>query len=206
MVKAKILAAHRNNNLTWILFFLAVLLFFIVATKAFAKANASFILEPAKKTLASGDELILTVSLDTGQGNKTNSYIASLSYPEDQLEFVSIDTSKSPFNMALEAKGGDGKVTIMRGTTEAQSGKALVGTVKFKAKTSTSSDRVTVSNNSAIISSLDNTNILPGSTVQNSPNTVTERAKNPMGQIGEKLSAILGIFGWIKNFFSSFFK
>ena len=203
MPKAQVIAIRKNHNLVWTFFFFSILLFFLSTTKASAQ---EITLEPNKESLASGDELVLTVNLDTGTGNETNSYIASLDYPEDKLEFVSIDTSKSPFNMALESKGGEGKVTIMRGTTEAKTGKVLVGTVNFKAKASTPASVVTVNDDSAIIRSSDNTNILPGSTVQNSAPSGKSMEGSGADSAQEKSSGIMGIWEWIKNFFSSLFK
>ncbi len=174
-----------------------------LSAEAFAQSSPQILLEPNKKTVSAGEILSITVSLDTGAGNASNSYIASLEYPKDKLTYESIDADKSPFTMALEAEGGDGKVSIIRGSTKALEGKLIAGTVNFKAKVETGAEVVTVSKDSAIIRSSDNTNILPGSTVQKSNDPANE--VSPQVVKSQQSGGIMGIFEWIKNFFSSLF-
>ena len=176
-----------------------------------SQAHAQSIdLDPNKPSIAAGETLTITVSVDTGTGNGSNSYIAALDYPEDKLSFDSINTDNSPFNMALESEGGDGKVSIIRGSTKTLEGKNFAATVNFKAKSQVAASEVKVNNDSAIIRSSDNTNILPGSTVQKA-----EDAQMPAGDHGmtnnetteaDKSGGLSGFFTWIKNIFSSFFK
>jgi hypothetical protein len=180
------------------------LIFFslIVTPLAQAQISAQFLLEPANTQIASGNFVELTVTMNTGE-SKVNSYAAELNYPADKLTFESINTEGSPFTMALESKGGNGKVSIIRGTTTAVSGEALIGKISFKANSSVNTNEITISNNSAIISS-DNKNILPGSTVidnsthapSNEPriNEPTQPSPNPVVRI---LNSIIKLFSSI---------
>lgn len=191
----------RNKSLPLLISVTSLILVFA------AQAHAQSInLEPDKPSVAAGETLTIKVSVDTGPGNGSNSYIAALDYPKDKLTFDSINTENSPFNMALEAKGGDGKVSIIRGSTKALEGKHFAAAVHFKAKSQTGAGEVTVSNDSAIIRSSDNTNILPGSTVQKDNGSGTPAMENETMVNKNQSGSFMGIINWIKNLFSSFFK
>lgn len=186
---------------------IAVLSLFLSA-EAFAQTTPQIILTPNSKPVSKGEDLAVKVELETGKGNGTNSYMAILSYPQDKLEFVSINTDGSPFAMSLVSKGGDGKVSMIRGSTKTVEGKLLAGTVNFKAKSQADASDVKVTNESAIIRSSDNSNILPGSTVQNSKPSSSEGLPGSTIQEGAGSTSnwINAIFNSIKNFFSSLFK
>lgn len=183
-----------------------ILVLVTTATPSLAQSVGQIILEPSKQSVSAGEDLTIKVSIDTGAGNETNSYQASLKYPEDKLTFESINTDTSPFNMALQATGENGEVKIIRGSVKKLEGKIFAANVKFKAKADTGADVVTVANDSAIIRSSDNTNVIPGSTLNNDSGN-SESQDNVMAQISNKmnLSEIWGIFEKIKNFFSSLF-
>ena len=181
---------------------LIVLVSALMVVPVFAQSVPAITLESSKDLVKSGEELLVTVNLDPGEGNKTNSFIASLSYPQDKLTFESVDPDKSSFKMALQADGGNGKVTIIRGSIGPLKGKQVAGEVKFKATKDVSASEITVNNDSAIIRTSDNTNILPGSTVQN--NSGGQAQDNP--ESSESSGGVFAIFESIKNFFLSFFK
>lgn len=184
----------------------------VFSAQAYAQTTPEILLTPDLKTVDAGKKLAVKVEVVTGEGNGVNSYIASLSYPEDRLTFDSINTDGSPFSMALEAKGGDGKVKIIRGSTKTVEGKLFAATVNFTAKTNTGGGVVSVEKDSAIIRSSDNSNILPGSTVQNTGNSGGGANSNMMGggqMAGEGMDYsnwFSGFFNFFKNIFSSWFK
>lgn len=183
-----------------------LVLFFISTPLTYAQTNtAKLVVEPNTQTVSAGGSLELTVKMNTGS-TKVNSYVAELNYPQDKLTFESINTDGSPFTMALEAKGENGVVNIIRGTTNAVSGEALVGKVTFKAVANVAANEVTISNNSAIISS-DNKNILSGSTVtDNSPIANSPQVGESPILVDNQQNFFMKIINSISSFFSSLFK
>lgn len=174
----------------------------LTPTEAMAQATASFILQPDKTSLNAGENLIITIDMNTG-GQNVNSYITNLSYPEDKFTYEDINTDGSPFTMALEAKGGNGEVNIIRGTTKAVNGKELIGKASFKAKMNASADEIKLTSKSAIISS-DNENILPNSSVQNT--TSSTSTSDTSDTKVTTSNPLLKIWQSLVNFFSSIFK
>lgn len=184
----------------------AALAFLFTTTEAFAQATPGIILTPDKTSVKAGENLTVKMEIETGPGNATNSFQASLNYPKEKLQFESVKTEGSPFSMELEAKGGDGKVRVIRGSFKKLEGKLFAATVNFKALQNTDAGAVSVNNNdSAIVRSSDNKNILPGSTLQNQ----SSGSQTPSGTATSapaKSDWVNSIFGRIKAFFSSFFK
>ena len=194
----------RKNSL--VLLSVIVLCSVFLTAPALAQTGPQIILQASKESLTPGDPLTITVSLETGVGNQVNSFIASLKYPQDKLDFQTIDTDTSPFNMALEATGGNGQVKIIRGSVKSLTGKIFVGKVNFKAKSAVKSNVITVNNDSAIIRSSDNSNLLPGSKIQNQPGPRTQPSAHNIGSMQDLPGGFEGFIGRIKNFFFSFFK
>lgn len=170
-------------------------------------ADGGFTLKSNKTTLQNGDSLEVSITLNTSE-NAVTSYIANLSYPEDKLTFEAADTQKSPFTMILESKGGNGEVNIINGSTTPLTGDLYVGKVTFKAKNATSSEAVTVSNKSAILTA-NNINILPGSLVQKDEDPSTVKKTNIESLSDKQTSIFPGListlFSKITNFFTSLF-
>jgi len=98
-----------------------------------AYAAANFYLSPAGATVPQGT--ILSVAIRVSASEAIDATQANLSYPADKLDFVSINTSGSPFDLAAEKSGGGGSVRLASARTGgAVSGDKLVATVSFRAK------------------------------------------------------------------------
>lgn len=204
-MQVKALFGHLGKTTLAFIVVTGLILAFLVSQVSAQSQTPQILLEADKNQVKTGENLVVNVSLETGEGNMTNSFIASLNYPADQLDFVSIDTSKSPFTMALEAKGGDGQVKIIRGATKGQTGKILIGQITWKAKDTVNASVITVNNDSAIIRSSDNTNILPGSTVQNDTPQINPSVAPSMAPETQPVQKINSFIEAIKKWFSYWF-
>ena len=122
------------------------------ASPVFA-ASASLSLSPASTSAVIGSSFNIGIYVNTG-GNNVNAVQANLTYPANQLDFVSISSSAA-FGVDAQSTGGGGSVTIARGNIQPVSGNQLVATVRFKAKVSTGT---------ATISFRDGTSVVSGST------------------------------------------
>ncbi|MEX0621392.1 MAG: hypothetical protein WD187_00130 [Candidatus Woykebacteria bacterium] len=66
------------------------------------------------------------------QGIEINSVQANLSYDSSRLNFVSIDSAGSAFNLEFQNQGGSGSVKIARSSTSPLTGDLLVATINFR--------------------------------------------------------------------------
>jgi hypothetical protein len=138
-----------------------LIVFGYLITRIFAAGSATLYLTPASGSYAIGSSVNVQVWANTGT-DPSNAVEADLSYPQAQLQFVSIDGTGSAFGIPAAGSGGSGSVTIARGVTGGQppvTGAALVATVKFNVIASGSAP-ITFKNSSAIVRSTDSTNIL----------------------------------------------
>jgi hypothetical protein len=88
-------------------------------------------LQPAPGSYASGAQIRVAVRL-TDDVDPVNAVQANLAYPQNRLQFSSIDSAGSSFDIAAPSKGGNGTVEIARGALQPVKGNALVATVVFK--------------------------------------------------------------------------
>ena len=144
-----------------------------------AAGNASLILTPNSGSYDQNTNATLTVYEDSGTEN-VNAVDVRLTYDAAKLQFVSINTTGSPFDFCTEKSGGSGNVTI----TCAKLGggvanKQLVGKVTFKALAGSGSTAVSFGSNSHIVRSSDNTDIWNGNTTGGSYNLTTPATPPP---------------------------
>jgi hypothetical protein len=120
-------------------------------------------LSPSSQTVSAGTTLAVQIWADSGT-NSVNAVQANLNYPIDKLNFVGIDTTNTAFGVEAQSTGGNGTVSIARGSTAPLSGKQLVATVKFTPLAATSKHRssapVSFSTNTSLISNVSNADIL----------------------------------------------
>jgi hypothetical protein len=138
-----------------------LIVFGYLITRIFAAGSATLYLTPASGTYNIGSSVNVQIWANTGT-DSSNAVEADLSYPQAQLQFVSIDGTGSAFGIAAAGSGGSGSVTIARGVTGGQppvTGAVLVATVKFNVIASGSAP-ITFKNSSAIVRASDSTNIL----------------------------------------------
>jgi hypothetical protein len=123
-------------------------------------ASATLSLSPASSSVTQGN--ILTVSIyENSDDEPVNAATATLSYPTDKLDFVSISSS-SAFAIVAANSGGGGTVSIDRGALPAVTGRQLVASVRFSAKTNSGSAAVTITSGT-VVSANSNSNIMSGS-------------------------------------------
>jgi hypothetical protein len=116
-------------------------------------------LSPDSQKVALSEPLAVQIWADT-DGQKVNAVQANLSYPIDKLNFVNVDSNGSAFGLTVEGSGGNGKITIARGSFEPVSGKLLVATVNFTGADNKGEATVNFSSTTALTSSTSNKNIL----------------------------------------------
>lgn len=125
-----------------------------------SQAAVALSLSPASQRVKVGQNLDVDIKVNTN-GQAVNAVQASLSYPADKLEFVSVDNSGSAFDVTAFTSGGDGSVTIARGaSTAVNSISAQIATVQFRTLASTRKATVSFKTTSAVIRASDNINIL----------------------------------------------
>jgi len=93
--------------------------------------SANLYLSPANLSVNLNSEFTIAVRADVN-GGQTNAVQANLSYPTALLQFVSIDTITSAFDIQAENTGGSGSVKIARGILTPKTGDQLVANVTFK--------------------------------------------------------------------------
>ncbi|HEY4695176.1 MAG TPA: hypothetical protein VIH52_04425 [Candidatus Nanoarchaeia archaeon] len=143
-------------------FFLILFALAAVANPSSVRAAATLYLSPASKTVNNGENFAVSVYTNTG-GDPVNAVQANLSYPTATLQFISVDSSGSAFEIAAETSGGSGSVRIGKGTLTPKTGVQLVGIVNFKAIAAGTAS-VSFASGSAVLRSTDNANILSGPT------------------------------------------
>jgi chitodextrinase len=128
-------------------------------------ASGTLTLQPSSSTVGVGNNFTVTVHENSGS-DAVNAVEADLTYPANSLQFVSIDATTSAFGVQAVSTGGNGTITLARGTQTAVTGDQIVAVVTFKALTVTgaSSAAVAFANSSAIVRSSDQTNVLVGTT------------------------------------------
>jgi hypothetical protein len=102
-----------------------------------------------------------TVEIRENSGTSTvNAVQANLTYIATNLDFVSIDSSSSAFDIQAQSTGGSGSVIVARGKSGAVlTGDQTVAVVHFKTKTVGGLTSIYVDNGTQLISSTTNTSL-----------------------------------------------
>ncbi|MCH8821293.1 hypothetical protein IID23_02095 [Patescibacteria group bacterium] len=106
-----------------------------------ADAAGSIYLSPASGAIAQGSTFNVSVRVNTG-GSSIDTVQANLSYPTDKLDFLGLSYSGSAFGIKAQSTGGGGIIKIGLGNLSAVNGDVLVGTITFRAKTSSGTGTV----------------------------------------------------------------
>jgi hypothetical protein len=109
-----------------------------------------------------GISTIFTVQVRENSGTTAvNAVQANFSYPANLVDFVSIDTTGSAFDIDAPSSGGSGQVSIARGLASTSvTGDKLVATVTFKSKTTGGSIPMAFTTGTALVSYSTNSDIL----------------------------------------------
>jgi chitodextrinase len=131
---------------------------YFVITSLAATGAATLSLDPAASIVENNGNFTVTIREDSG-ATTVNAVQIKLSYPADKLQFVSIDNSTSAFGTEAESVGGNGTVSIARGTSGGQfvTGSQVVSRVTFKSLMTTGSASVAFTTGTAVVNSVDNT-------------------------------------------------
>jgi hypothetical protein len=140
-------------------------------------------LQPGSGTYAVGETIGLDVRLKT-DGKNVNAVQADLDYPARNLRYVSIEADGSAFSIEAEASGGNGRVSIARGSTTGVVGDVFVAKVWFEVlgvQGNKKNNSITVSfaDTSMAVSSADNQDILK---VKQSGQYTIDSIKQPKGK------------------------
>mgnify|MGYP000052315398 CR=1 FL=1 len=128
-----------------------------------AAGTASISLSPASLSVNHGSSFTVEIR-ENSNTDTVNAVQANLSYDAAKLDFVSIDTTTSAFNLEFENTGGSGSVRIGRASTTNRTGNQLIAKVTFSAKSVVGATTISFAAGTAIVRSTDNTDILGSST------------------------------------------
>lgn len=122
--------------------------------------NGTLYFSPATGVFEESASFWLNIMVDT-TGQAVNAVAAYFSYPEDKLEPLGVNTVGSVMTIWPEKEAVGGRVKIAGGLpTPGFSGIKKVASLGFKAKTSSGSVNFKFSEDSAVLTDLDNSNIL----------------------------------------------
>ena len=144
-------------KLGFILSFQILIAALLISAKPIFAGSANLYLSPGSQTVAQGNTF--TVSVRTNiSGDSANAVQAYLNYPTASLDFVRINTAGTSFEIQAENGGGSGNVQIVRGSVSGVSGDKFVASVTFRAKVSTGTASISLTDASKVVSSSSNAN------------------------------------------------
>lgn len=128
-------------------------------TTSKAVGTASISLSPA--TLSVNHNTSFTVEIRENSGTEIiNGVQANLTYDDNALDFVSIDTTTSAFGLSFEETGGNGSVRIARTSINPLTGNQLVAKVTFTAKSISGNTAINFAPGTTIVRESDNEDVL----------------------------------------------
>ncbi len=153
----------KHQLIAFVLVFAAIGAYFLVRSFAATPPAAPAVwLSPASSSLALNSTFTVEVRENSGT-TPVNAVQANFSYPATLVDFVSISTSSTAFGLEAQSFGGNGQVTMARGTCggcAAVTGDQLIATVTFKTKSTNGTAAMAFTSGTALISSSSNTDIL----------------------------------------------
>ncbi len=121
----------------------------VVTENDSAEKTAVLTTEPASAVSANGEITTISLWVDSG-AQQISTVEAYLIYPENEFEFVNIDSSGSAFEIQAEQTGGSGKISITRAQVGGVSGKQLLAKVNLKPKSESSKGTLAYTDDSKI--------------------------------------------------------
>jgi chitodextrinase len=123
-----------------------------------ASGTATLTLSPGTSNISLGSTFTVSIVENSGT-TAVNAVEADLTYDQTKLQFVSIDSSTSPFTLSARATGGSGTVMIANAALTPVTGSQTVAKVTFTA-IGTGSTAVDFASTSGIAESTNNTDVL----------------------------------------------
>jgi len=121
-------------------------------------SSASIYLTPANQNVSNNQLFSVAVKANSGATN-VNAVQATISYPSNIVEVVSISTENSAYKLDVIKSNSNGKITIARGQIGGITGDNIVANITFKSK-STGKATLKFINETALINSNSNKNII----------------------------------------------
>jgi hypothetical protein len=122
-----------------------------------AAGNDTLYLSPASGNYTVGETFSVEIR-ENSNAEQVNAVQADLGYSAN-LQFVSVDATGSAFSVDAQKSGGNGAVTVARGSTTPVTGDKLVAKVNFKVLAA-GTGALEVKASSALVGSADNRNIV----------------------------------------------
>jgi hypothetical protein len=124
-----------------------------------APAPPTIYLQPESQTLGPNSSFTVEVR-ENSDSSSVNAVQADFNYPADLIDFVSFDSSGSAFGVDAQAAGGNGQITIAKGSTTPLTQDQLITKVNFKTKDINGTAAMAFKSSSALVSSTTNQNLL----------------------------------------------
>ena len=121
-------------------------------------SSASIYLTPANQNISNNQSFSVAVKANSGATN-VNAVQATISYPSNIVEVVSISTENSAYKLDVISSNSNGKITIARGQIGGITGDNIVANITFKSK-STGKATLKFINETALVDSKTNKNII----------------------------------------------
>ncbi len=154
--------SNKAGLVLFVALFAAVGTYTILQTLAAPNRPTSAVsvsIEPASQKIANGSTLVLQI-WENSQTETVNAVQADLTYGVDKFDFVSIDPANSAFDITAPFSGGNGTISIARGSTTGLTGRQLVATIHLRARAGTGKTNVSFASSSALLRASDNVSIL----------------------------------------------
>lgn len=131
-----------------------------IADCALTPAGTSCLyVQPESANIEPNTDFAVQVRVNTN-GAQINAVQATINYPADLLDVVSIDDTGSAFDVKAQEDFANGVINIVRGSTSTNTGDQLVSIVNFRTKASTGVASVTFDQSSTVPDSVTFNNIL----------------------------------------------
>lgn len=152
-----VLDTMRKRTLAFFLIFILGAFGLVQASSA---QNAILFFSPESGTFVAGESFWIAIMVDTGQ-ERVSAVAAYFSYPQESLELLGVDTSRSPMTLFAEQDAREGKVEISGGKAgPGFSGVHEVASVGFLVKGPSLKVQFTFDSDSAVLRDSDTQNIL----------------------------------------------
>ena len=129
------------------------------STSQNVKKSPSMYLLPADSNVSKGQTFTLQLKANS-VSTSVNAVQATLSYPAQMLDLVSINHKDSAYKIDAVEQSGNGKIVIARGQIGGLTGDNLVASITFKAKNAAGTANIQFVNETSLLSSSTNTSIV----------------------------------------------
>lgn len=105
---------------------------YVDAAKPVRTNNSLIYLSPSSSNISNGSTFSVDINLDT-KTKAINALEATLNYPSSYLEATNLIVNNQVFDVTVNTNYSNGKVSLILGSTQPQTGNLKIATVTFKA-------------------------------------------------------------------------